>query len=151
MGKAKDDLPDGRYRGLANQTSFIQRNPNAPTRTVGPVQGGDEHSDHHELRNMATRYLHGLQKDRYASSTIISHPSPLYPLGSKIAADMCLPTELLRLRRQLRSFAREDYKHGWQLDKEWEEVNQGEEEYRRYGGGQRGPATAKNRQRRGRR
>ena len=33
-----DDLPDGSYRGLANQTSFIQRNPNAPTRTVGPIK-----------------------------------------------------------------------------------------------------------------
>ena len=36
--KAKEDPPDGSYRGLANQTSFIQRNPNAPTRTVGPIK-----------------------------------------------------------------------------------------------------------------
>jgi RING finger protein 113A len=29
---------DGTYRGLANQTKFIQKNPNAPTRTVRPVK-----------------------------------------------------------------------------------------------------------------
>lgn len=30
--------PDETYKGLANQTIFIQKNPNAPTRTVGPVK-----------------------------------------------------------------------------------------------------------------
>jgi RING finger protein 113A len=30
--------PDGTYRGLANQTSFIQKNPDAPQRTVGPIK-----------------------------------------------------------------------------------------------------------------
>ncbi|KAL2209519.1 hypothetical protein CC79DRAFT_1341684 [Sarocladium strictum] len=29
---------DGLYRGLANQTSFIQKNPDAPNRSVGPVK-----------------------------------------------------------------------------------------------------------------
>lgn len=29
---------DGLYKGLANQTSFIQKNPDAPQRTVGPVK-----------------------------------------------------------------------------------------------------------------
>lgn len=37
--KAKDDAaPDGIYRGLANQTSYIQRNPDAPNRAVGPIK-----------------------------------------------------------------------------------------------------------------
>lgn len=30
--------PDGTYKGLANQTSFIQRNPDAPQRSVGPIK-----------------------------------------------------------------------------------------------------------------
>ena len=30
--------PDGTYKGLANQASYIQRNPNAPSRTVGPIK-----------------------------------------------------------------------------------------------------------------
>lgn len=29
---------DGLYKGLSNQTSFIQKNPDAPNRTVGPVK-----------------------------------------------------------------------------------------------------------------
>lgn len=31
-------IPDGTYKGLANQTSFIRKNPNAPTRSVGPIK-----------------------------------------------------------------------------------------------------------------
>ena len=30
--------PDGTYRGLRNQTSFVERNPDAPNRSVGPVR-----------------------------------------------------------------------------------------------------------------
>lgn len=30
--------PDGTYKGLANQTSFIQKNPDAPKKTVGPIK-----------------------------------------------------------------------------------------------------------------
>ena len=30
--------PDGTYRGLANQASYIQKNPNAPNRHVGPIK-----------------------------------------------------------------------------------------------------------------
>lgn len=33
-----DAQPDGTYKGLANQTSFIQKNPDAPQRTVGPIK-----------------------------------------------------------------------------------------------------------------
>lgn len=32
------ELPDGKYKGLANKPSFIQKNPDAPSRTVGPVK-----------------------------------------------------------------------------------------------------------------
>lgn len=31
-------MPDGTYRGLANQTSFIKKNPNAPNRSFGPIK-----------------------------------------------------------------------------------------------------------------
>jgi RING finger protein 113A len=30
--------PSGTYKGLANQTSFIQKNPNAPKKMVGPIK-----------------------------------------------------------------------------------------------------------------
>lgn len=35
---AQDSQPDGTYKGLANQTSFIRKNPDAPQRTVGPIK-----------------------------------------------------------------------------------------------------------------
>ena len=31
-------VPDGTYKGLANQTSFIKKNPNAPNRSFGPIK-----------------------------------------------------------------------------------------------------------------
>lgn len=31
-------IPDGTYKGLAHQTSFIQKNPNAPDRKFGPIK-----------------------------------------------------------------------------------------------------------------
>lgn len=37
LGKTRE-LPEGTYKGLKNQTSFIERNPDAPRRTVGPVK-----------------------------------------------------------------------------------------------------------------
>jgi RING finger protein 113A len=33
-----DAQPDGTYKGLKNQTSYIQKNPDAKSRTVGPVK-----------------------------------------------------------------------------------------------------------------
>jgi RING finger protein 113A len=36
--RAKPEAADGTYKGLANATTFIQKNPNAPTRVVGPVK-----------------------------------------------------------------------------------------------------------------
>lgn len=35
---AGDNAPDGTYKGLANKTTFIPRNPNAPDRKVGPIK-----------------------------------------------------------------------------------------------------------------
>jgi RING finger protein 113A len=35
---ANEEAPDGTYKGLGNSTKFIQKNPNAPTRVVGPVK-----------------------------------------------------------------------------------------------------------------
>lgn len=35
---AGDGQPDGTYKGLANQTCFIQKQPDAPRRTVGPIR-----------------------------------------------------------------------------------------------------------------
>jgi RING finger protein 113A len=32
------EVPDNIYKGLANQTSYIRKNPNAPTRKLGPVK-----------------------------------------------------------------------------------------------------------------
>jgi RING finger protein 113A len=36
--RAKQEAAEGTYKGLANATSFIQKNPNAPTKVVGPVK-----------------------------------------------------------------------------------------------------------------
>jgi RING finger protein 113A len=36
--RAKPEAAEGTYKGLANATSFIQKNPNAPTKVVGPVK-----------------------------------------------------------------------------------------------------------------
>lgn len=38
LTRAMPTESDGTYKGLANQTNFIQKNPNAPTKTVGPVK-----------------------------------------------------------------------------------------------------------------
>lgn len=35
---SNDAQADGTYKGLANQTSFIQKNPDAPQRSVGPIK-----------------------------------------------------------------------------------------------------------------
>lgn len=37
MPKVKE-IPDGCYKGLANPTSYIRKNPDAPTHTFGPVK-----------------------------------------------------------------------------------------------------------------
>ncbi|EEY15868.1 pre-mRNA-splicing factor cwc-24 [Verticillium alfalfae VaMs.102] len=73
--------PDGTYKGLANKTSFVQRNPDAPSRTVGPIKAPTNIRNHYGFCGFGDncKFLH----------------------------------------------AREDYKQGWQLDKEWEDVAKG--------------------------
>ncbi|KAI2615405.1 hypothetical protein GGR54DRAFT_613290 [Hypoxylon sp. NC1633] len=88
--------PDGTYKGLANQTKFIQRNPNAPSRTVGPIKAATN------IRTITvTDFAPDVCKD-YKQTGFCGF------------GDNC---KFLH--------AREDYKQGWQLDKEWENVTKG--------------------------
>ncbi|KAI4866519.1 hypothetical protein F4820DRAFT_416843 [Hypoxylon rubiginosum] len=88
--------PDGTYKGLANQTKFIQRNPDAPNRTFGPVKAATN------IRTITvTDFAPDVCKD-YKQTGFCGF------------GDNC---KFLH--------AREDYKQGWQLDKEWENVTKG--------------------------
>ncbi|OTA98161.1 hypothetical protein M426DRAFT_326203 [Hypoxylon sp. CI-4A] len=87
---------DGTYRGLANQTKFIQKNPNAPNRTVGPIKAATN------IRTITvTDFAPDVCKD-YKQTGFCGF------------GDNCKYLH-----------AREDYKQGWQLDKEWENVTKG--------------------------
>ncbi|TEA20947.1 Pre-mRNA-splicing factor [Colletotrichum sidae] len=93
---AKGALPDGTYKGLANQTTFIQKNPDAPSRTVGPIKAPTN------IRTITvTDFAPDVCKD-YKQTGFCGF------------GDNC---KFLH--------AREDYKQGWQLDKEWENVTKG--------------------------
>ncbi|POR32890.1 Pre-mRNA-splicing factor cwc-24 [Tolypocladium paradoxum] len=93
---SKDGQPDGTYKGLANQTSFIQKNPDAPQRTVGPIRAPTN------IRTITvTDFAPDVCKD-YKQTGFCGF------------GDNC---------KFLHS--REDYKQGWQLDKEWENVSKG--------------------------
>ncbi|KAI1505944.1 hypothetical protein F5X99DRAFT_366635 [Biscogniauxia marginata] len=90
------DAPDGTYKGLANRTTFIQKNPNAPNRTVGPVKAATN------IRTVTTTdFAPDVCKD-YKQTGFCGF------------GDNC---KFLH--------AREDYKQGWQLDREWENVTKG--------------------------
>ncbi|KAI0020011.1 hypothetical protein F4780DRAFT_744091 [Xylariomycetidae sp. FL0641] len=102
LPKSKDaqdngsSLPDGTYKGLANQASFIQKNPNAPNRTVGPIKAATN------IRTVTTMdFAPDVCKD-YKQTGFCGF------------GDNC---KFLH--------AREDYKQGWQLDREWENVSKG--------------------------
>lgn len=88
--------PDGTYKGLANQTSFIQKNPNAPNRSVGPVK--------------APTNIRTITVTDFAPDTCKDYKQT----GFCGFGDNC---KFLH--------AREDYKQGWQLDREWESVTKG--------------------------
>ena len=93
---ASTTQPDGTYKGLANQTTFIQKNPNAPNRTVGPIKAATN------IRTITvTDFAPDVCKD-YKQTGFCGF------------GDQC---KFLH--------AREDYKQGWQLDREWEKVNKG--------------------------
>ncbi|KAK3944004.1 hypothetical protein QBC46DRAFT_376061 [Diplogelasinospora grovesii] len=89
-------VPDGTYKGLANQAKYIERNPNAPKRTVGPVKAPT---------NIRTITITDMAPDVCKDYK---------QTGFCGFGDSC---KFLH--------AREDYKHGWQLDKEWETVTKG--------------------------
>ncbi|KAJ2903704.1 Pre-mRNA-splicing factor cwc-24 [Zalerion maritima] len=98
--RAKDDgvvtASDGTYKGLSSQTSFIQKNPNAPNRKVGPIKAPTN------IRTVTvTDFAPDVCKD-YKQTGFCGF------------GDNC---KFLH--------AREDYKQGWQLDREWENVTKG--------------------------
>ncbi|XP_044721888.1 zinc finger c-x8-C-x5-C-x3-H type (and similar) domain-containing protein [Hirsutella rhossiliensis] len=96
---SKDVQPDGTYKGLANQTSFIQKNSDAPQRTVGPIKAPTN------IRTITvTDFAPDVCKD-YKQTGFCGF------------GDNC---------KFLHS--REDYKQGWQLDKEWENVTKAVED-----------------------
>ncbi|KAH6648639.1 pre-mRNA-splicing factor cwc24 [Truncatella angustata] len=83
--------PDGTYKGLANRTTFIQKNPDAPSRTVGPVKAPTN------IRTITvTDYAPDVCKD-YKQTGFCGF------------GDNC---KFLH--------AREAYSQGWQLDRDWE-------------------------------
>ncbi|KAI6707913.1 hypothetical protein PZA11_005400 [Diplocarpon coronariae] len=90
------EVADGTYKGLANATSFIQKNPNAPSRVLGPVKAPTN------IRTITvTDFAPDVCKD-YKQTGFCGF------------GDNCKYLH-----------AREDYKAGWQLDKEWENVTKG--------------------------
>ncbi|KAM0279025.1 hypothetical protein ACHAQH_004807 [Verticillium albo-atrum] len=95
LGSARA-APDGTYKGLANKTSFVQRNPDAPSRTVGPIK--------------APTNIRTITVIDYTPDTCKDYKQT----GFCGFGDNC---KFLH--------AREDYKQGWQLDKEWEDVAKG--------------------------
>ncbi|KAI0397637.1 hypothetical protein F5Y17DRAFT_414033 [Xylariaceae sp. FL0594] len=93
---AVSDAPDGTYKGLANKATFITKNPNAPDRKVGPIKAAAN------IRTVTTTdFAPDVCKD-YKQTGFCGF------------GDNC---KFLH--------AREDYKQGWQLDREWENVTKG--------------------------
>ncbi|PWY71714.1 hypothetical protein BO70DRAFT_431903 [Aspergillus heteromorphus CBS 117.55] len=91
-------VPDGTYRGLANQTSFIKKNPNAPNKSFGPIKGATN------IRTITvTDYSPDVCKD-YKQTGFCGFGD-----NCKFLHD------------------RSDYKQGWELDKEWENVTKGKQ------------------------
>lgn len=88
--------PEGTYKGLSNQTKFIQKSADAPTRVVGPVKAPTN------IRTITiTDFAPDVCKD-YKQTGFCGY------------GDNCKYLH-----------AREDYKAGWQLDREWENVTKG--------------------------
>jgi RING finger protein 113A len=92
----KSQIPDGTYKGLANQTLFIQKNPDAPTRSVGPIKAPT---------NVRT--------------TTVTDFAPDVCKDFK-QTGYCGFGESCKFLHD-----RSDYKQGWQLDREWEIVTKG--------------------------
>ncbi|KAM0195125.1 hypothetical protein ACHAPA_005722 [Fusarium lateritium] len=93
---AKDSQPDGTYKGLANRSTFIQKNPDAQSRVKGPVKAPTN------IRTITVMdFKPDICKD-YKKT------------GNCGFGDSCIYLH-----------DRTDVKQGWQLDKEWEEVTKG--------------------------
>ncbi|GAP86647.1 putative pre-mRNA splicing factor cwc24 protein [Rosellinia necatrix] len=91
-----DNAADGTYKGLANRATFIQRNPNAPDRKVGPIKAATN------IRTVTTTdFAPDVCKD-YRQTGFCGF------------GDNCKFSHI-----------REDYRQGWQLDREWEKVTKG--------------------------
>ncbi|MCJ1479623.1 RNA-splicing factor [Lambiella insularis] len=87
---------DGTYKGSSSYQSFIKKNPNAPSKQVGPVKAPTN------IRTITvTDFAPDVCKD-YKQTGFCGF------------GDSC---KFLH--------AREDYKQGWQLDKDWETVTKG--------------------------
>lgn len=88
--------PDGTYKGIANYQSFIQKNPNAPEKKFGPVKTATN------VRTVTViDYAPDVCKDWKQT-------------GFCGFGDSC---KFLH--------AREDYKQGWELDRDWEIATKG--------------------------
>lgn len=87
------DATDGKYQGTAKYSNFIQKNPDAPNRQVGPVK--------------APTNVRAITVTDFAPDVCKDYKQT----GFCGFGDSC---KFLH--------AREDYKQGWQLDKEWENV-----------------------------
>jgi len=86
-----ETVSEGSYKGLANKTTFVQKNPNAPNRAVGPIKAPTN------IRTITiTDYAPDVCKD-YKKTGFCGF------------GDNC---------KYLHT--REAYAAGWQLDKEWE-------------------------------
>ncbi|CAK4033809.1 Pre-mRNA-splicing factor cwc24 [Lecanosticta acicola] len=87
------DATDGRYQGTAKYSNFIQKNPDASSKQVGPVK--------------APTNVRAITVTDFAPDVCKDYKQT----GFCGFGDSC---KFLH--------AREDYKQGWQLDKEWENV-----------------------------
>ncbi|KAK3336977.1 hypothetical protein B0T19DRAFT_481401 [Cercophora scortea] len=94
--QGRGEALDGTYKGMANRATYIQKNPNAPNRTVGPIKAPT---------NIRTITIVDMAPDVCKDYK---------QTGFCGFGDNC---KFLH--------AREDYQHGWQLDKEWETVTKG--------------------------
>lgn len=96
--RAMPSAPDGTYKGLAAQkeTTFLPKNPDAPPKAIGPMRAPAN------VRTITvTDYAPDVCKD-YKQTGFCGFGD-----GCKFL------------------HAREDYKAGWQLDREWENVTKG--------------------------
>ena len=92
----KEYAANGGYKGASNYQTFIHKNPNTPSKQVGPMKASTN------IRTITvTDYSPDVCKD-YKQTGFCGF------------GDSC---KFLH--------AREDYKQGWQLDREWESVTKG--------------------------